>query len=533
MSEIKAPIIRLVSSRYVPSLELPEGYKHHIFASHVWITGQTQTHAIVRTLKLFLPGLNVWLDVDELTDTSALENSVKQSAVFMLFYSENYFKSENCCRELYAAMELGKPIVVVYVGDDSVVDAMRDECIKYCIGSGSNPDSLEILERIFEEDNASKSNQENISQHERSHGPIQWLHGGSFAAASLNRIYDTVLRNLPFYENSQKWELEEGIEVPNELRAVTFDFNLNLFVHRNNVGSLKLAQEVVEEYEKCSENAIKIFDVQFNSEHNSLVATKISNTPSTDVPEIFSAHSNITSGEDDGSGIDRSEVNCTQSIALSKSSEECDNLIEMHKSLLTTKETNIPSNNIPERSPSHSDIGVREEVHSSVSSSDLIASFSKSSVVNAFEKSDVDVSSLSTCKTFMLLYLDKYTFADNQDRDQEELLAVLQTCMDDPDIGLILVHEQDSRKHGCEFGLFFQQSLPDDFIKNRYSAHYLFKDIAIPLYSNPVYRKVSLLEILKAMGGKPKIVVSNFFNGRVKSIKNKITATMEKAINSG
>ena len=519
INEVKAPIVRVVSSRYIPTLELPEGYKHHVFASHVWSTGQSQTHAIVRTLQMFLPGLKVWLDVDNLTNTSALENSVKESAVFMLFYSQNYFKSKNCCRELYAAMELGRPIVVVCIGDNSAVDTMRDECIQYCVGGESNPDSLEILEKIFGEDNASISNQENISQSNRSHGPIQWLHGRSFTAASLNRIYEEVLCNLPFYKGRHKLELESGIEVPNELISVSLNFPVNLLVYRNNVGSFELAQEVVKACEKDSKNAITIFDVQFNREDNSLLTTKRTNALSTNALDRFSSHSNIVPGEEE-----HSQVDCTQSIALSKFSEECDSSIEIQDSLLATKRTNIPSTNIISGFSSHSNISFEEEDSCFVSCSELIVTLSKSSEDNSIQKSEVGVSSSlvsftkpsSICKTFMLLYLDKYTFADNQDDDLEELVSVLQTCMDDPDIGLILVHEQDTRKDGCEFGVFFQQSLPDDFIKNKDSPHYLFNDVAIPLYSQPEYRKVSLMEILKTMGGEPKIVESNFFNGKVK-----------------
>ncbi len=50
-----------------------------------------------------MPGLKIWLDVDELTEMDELEESVKASAVFVIYYSRNYFWSKNCQRELYTA----------------------------------------------------------------------------------------------------------------------------------------------------------------------------------------------------------------------------------------------------------------------------------------------------------------------------------------------------------------------------------------------------------------------------------------------
>eukprot|EP00551_Chaetoceros_affinis_P013020 CAMPEP_0203687050 /NCGR_PEP_ID=MMETSP0090-20130426/49378_1 /ASSEMBLY_ACC=CAM_ASM_001088 /TAXON_ID=426623 /ORGANISM="Chaetoceros affinis, Strain CCMP159" /LENGTH=318 /DNA_ID=CAMNT_0050556299 /DNA_START=2876 /DNA_END=3828 /DNA_ORIENTATION=+ len=80
IKKVKEPITYMSSTGYPPNLELPEECSYHMFMSHVWGTGQAQTHAIVRKLQLFMPGLKVWLDVDELTDISNLEESVSDSA---------------------------------------------------------------------------------------------------------------------------------------------------------------------------------------------------------------------------------------------------------------------------------------------------------------------------------------------------------------------------------------------------------------------------------------------------------------------
>ena len=125
---ILAPSVRIVSKGDAPNLELPHDCESHIFMSHVWATGQAKTHAISRKLQLLLPGLKVWLDVDSLTDISLLEESVKSTAIFVLYYSEGYFKSTNCRREIYVAIKYSKPIILIFSGDGSVLEIMKEEC---------------------------------------------------------------------------------------------------------------------------------------------------------------------------------------------------------------------------------------------------------------------------------------------------------------------------------------------------------------------------------------------------------------------
>ena len=56
-----------------PSLPLARGIVYHLFLSHIWTSGQDQVAVIKRQLQLCLPGVHVFLDVDDLVDISALE----------------------------------------------------------------------------------------------------------------------------------------------------------------------------------------------------------------------------------------------------------------------------------------------------------------------------------------------------------------------------------------------------------------------------------------------------------------------------
>lgn len=79
---------------------------HHAFISHVWATGQDAARSIKQLLKEVLPGIKVFLDVDDLTDINALEGVVQSTHVVMIFVSAGYFTSTNCLRELISALFL-------------------------------------------------------------------------------------------------------------------------------------------------------------------------------------------------------------------------------------------------------------------------------------------------------------------------------------------------------------------------------------------------------------------------------------------
>jgi hypothetical protein len=75
---------------------------------------------------------------------------------------------------------------------------------------------------------------------------------------------------------------------------------------------------------------------------------------------------------------------------------------------------------------------------------------------------------------------------------------IIQSCIDNPNISIVLVHEKDMLKGGCDFDDFFVKA-PQELIER---PNNLFKDIAIPLYSTPEYRVVGLRQILCKMGAK-------------------------------
>jgi hypothetical protein len=224
---ITAEHVSVVSTGHTPDLKLPGECNYHIFMSHVWATGQSKTHAIARKLKLLLPQLQVWLDVDLLDDASKLEVYVESTLVFFLFYSTGYFESKNCRREIYAAIEMDKPIIVVYNGNESVLGTMRNEIKSHC-----NSTNVEkILQRLL----GDSESPNNI--------PIQWLDEGSFSVAAMKEIYHRIFTHLPYYIQYPQ-QLNKGIKVPGELGLFSLQGEINILIHEGNQGCRELVHEI-------------------------------------------------------------------------------------------------------------------------------------------------------------------------------------------------------------------------------------------------------------------------------------------------
>ena len=89
--------VRLTSTGFEPSLQLTAGCSFHAFISHAWKTAQDQTHALVRSLQLLVPGILIWLDVDQLEDVGKLDEAVEMSMAFIIFLSKGYFTCAASC----------------------------------------------------------------------------------------------------------------------------------------------------------------------------------------------------------------------------------------------------------------------------------------------------------------------------------------------------------------------------------------------------------------------------------------------------
>ena len=78
---------------------------------------QDAVAVIKNELLQFLPGCEIFLDVDDLKNIGELEAYIDRSQVVLCFLSRGYLRSTNCLREVRAALEMGKPLVLVHEAD--------------------------------------------------------------------------------------------------------------------------------------------------------------------------------------------------------------------------------------------------------------------------------------------------------------------------------------------------------------------------------------------------------------------------------
>merc|ERR1719424_311361 len=127
-----APILRDARTMEPPKLLLGKGERYHLFLSHICSTGQDQCAIIKRQLQLLLPGVIVFLDVDDLEDIGDLEGYVRATGVMLFFLSKKYFGSRNCLKEIKATLELKKPLVLVHEQQEDKgggsLDVLKAEC---------------------------------------------------------------------------------------------------------------------------------------------------------------------------------------------------------------------------------------------------------------------------------------------------------------------------------------------------------------------------------------------------------------------
>ena len=105
-------------------------------------------------------------------------------------------------------------------------------------------------------------------------------------------------------------------------------------------------------------------------------------------------------------------------------------------------------------------------------------------------KSQPDLQALQAdgSSAYMLLYLNKHTWVEHGDALEKDVRASQAAGLK-----VLLVHENDASKGGCDFGLFFATT-PPGLINDG-----LYSDIAIALHTPP-HRAVSLTLVAQAVG---------------------------------
>ena len=166
----------------------------------------------------FLPGCEIFLDVDDLKNIGELEACIGRSQVVLCFLSSGYLRSTNCLREVRAALEKGKPLVLVHEADPNkgggTLAELRAEC----------PEELRAA--IFD----------------AGWPMVVWHRIEAFQHVSLKVIAEALLLKTPKYASEKALPLR----IPGEIRAADLAFikPVVLWASTLNDGGRKLAGEV-------------------------------------------------------------------------------------------------------------------------------------------------------------------------------------------------------------------------------------------------------------------------------------------------
>jgi hypothetical protein len=216
------PILRVAGTMELPALVLGPGERYHLFLSHIWSTGQDQCANIKRQLQLLLPGIIVFLDVDDLQDIGDLESYVSATGVMLFFLSKRYFQSGNCLREIRASLEQEKPLVLVHEQQEdkggAALEVLKEECR-----------DDEMRAKIFDGRTA-----------------IVWHRISQYQNLTLKLIATEMLRHAPHEGSSSSFSGAINLVLPGELNVSELALTKPVFLwcSAGNLGAAGFAEEL-------------------------------------------------------------------------------------------------------------------------------------------------------------------------------------------------------------------------------------------------------------------------------------------------
>lgn len=215
-----------------PPLTLRRRHSWHVFLSHIWASGQDQVAVLKRQLQLVLPGIEVFLDVDDLHDIGALEQYVSESAVVLIFLSRGYFGSRNCMREVRAMCEMQKPVILLHEADESKGGLPFQQAVDEC--------PSEYRPCLFD-----------------GRAPIPWTRIKEFQRFTLLLVAEQILAHSPHYMLTEKAAKREVSRLHGAIASVRVYFpdmeevkdlvlrrHVTLYASRANPGALAAANEL-------------------------------------------------------------------------------------------------------------------------------------------------------------------------------------------------------------------------------------------------------------------------------------------------
>jgi hypothetical protein len=209
--------------------------RYHIFLSHVWGSGQDTMRIIKSRLFEMMPDLSIFLDVDNLEDTSDLKGYIERAQTVLIFCSEDYFTSKNCMIEFRSVVMEKKPIIALIDSDAShggltpyqvrerlnAVNASHAEW-----GFDFGPRGDELLAALFADE------------------PIEWNRLSVFQDVTLRLIAARVLQHSRVAPGGTYVQGELSNKKLQPLRSPAHENGYHVYCSPHNAGALELVQEM-------------------------------------------------------------------------------------------------------------------------------------------------------------------------------------------------------------------------------------------------------------------------------------------------
>jgi hypothetical protein len=373
---------------------------------------------------------------------------VDESTVILLFLSRGYFCSRNCLREIKAAKARDKPLLLVLETNETkgglTLEEAREECPE------------ELREYVFGPEGSGR-------------GVIPWHRITVFQLCTLKEIVREMLTQTPLYASEPNLTVYLDSDI--DIEMLKFPKPLLLYASPNNPGCAAAAKELTVHF---SEADLKLVQ---EAPHELLGGGKHGPPPV--------GTENVAGDPVDAEVID---------LEMPPSRDA----IEENGAAVAAGEPLPQKPSLQELSKATAGTGAGPSRLSLDSASETsVAAISARPSHIALRRRTSEKIDRSLRQQVFLLYLNSQTFVG----ELGVILAVEVRRALENKANILLLHENDRQKEGCDFSHFFNTT-PREFIDAG-----LYKPIALGLYPAP-HRDVSLALVAQALGATKKSGIS-------------------------
>eukprot|EP00961_Rhodomonas_salina_P018190 244622-Rhodomonas_salina.1 len=148
--------------------------------------------------------MKVYQGMDTPESSNKPEDSLAESATMICFLTEGYFRSRDCRHEVYAAIALNKPVIVVYEAEERtrgpLLDELKAECREACQDRAEYHEAVQaVASRLTASETHALSGPDQVIDALFAEEPFWWISHSlhHFEVACLKQVVARILEHLP------------------------------------------------------------------------------------------------------------------------------------------------------------------------------------------------------------------------------------------------------------------------------------------------------------------------------------------------